>query len=92
MTVLSSQTVLNAHAMFLLQESLPSYTSIRNGSILNMHGQRPVQKVEPPPPKPKPKLAANSVVTMGRMFEKGEIPGSHLSDLQEADFIRGRCS
>ena len=73
------------------QESLPSYPSIKNGSVLNMHGQRPVQKAAPPPA-PKVKLTANSVVTMGKMFDRGEIPGSHLSDLQEADMIRNRCS
>ena len=74
----------------VLQESLPSYPTVKNGSILNMHGQRPpVPKVEAPP-KPKQKPVANSVLTMGKMFDRGEIPGSHLSDLQEADMIRMR--
>lgn len=81
---------LTTAATMLMQEALPSYPEINDGSILEMRGQRPETKAPLPPPVEKAPLApsAYSVATMAGMFDMNKVPGSHLSALQEAEFIK----
>jgi hypothetical protein len=43
-------------------------------------------------PEPKKTVAADSVLSMARMFNSGHVPGSHLSDLKETGLATKRRS
>merc|ERR1712025_953825 len=73
-------------------ESLPRYKDVTNGSTLEMSGDKAEKQRSPEPEKAPQAPTANSVVTMAGMFDLEMAPGTHLSALQEADFIRsGAC-